>query len=147
MIGTFMVSSVKSVAPEAGLAEARELMGNLGIRHLPVISSGKLVGIITQRDLAAPLNYAAGVSLTVGDVMVRDVYVASPTTPLSEVAGEMARNKMGSAVIVDSKDRVVGIFTTTDALEILSELGEETAIEDFLDDDFLSYSDDLSARR
>ena len=57
--------------------------------------------------------------------MVSDPYVAGSRTPLFEVTEKMASEKIGSAVVIDDEDQVLGIFTTTDALELLTEMLQE----------------------
>jgi acetoin utilization protein AcuB len=53
--------------------------------------------------------------------MTMDVYVAAPSTPLAEVARVMAENKYGSAVVMD-RAKIVGVFTTVDALNALAQV-------------------------
>jgi acetoin utilization protein AcuB len=60
----------------------------------------------------------------VNEAMTPTAYTVSPRSSLSKVASEMAEHKYGSAVVLE-KDRVVGVFTTVDALRALfSLLGE-----------------------
>jgi len=93
------------------------------IRHLPVLDGGKLVGIVSQRDLALieSLPDVDPADVPVEDAMVGDVYVVAPGTPLSDVVGEMARRKLGATVVAVGR-RVVGVFTATDACSVLSRL-------------------------
>lgn len=121
--------------PEQGIAEAMDYMRELAIRHLPVVSEDKLVGIVSDRDLRAALNLDKAGDLSVADVMKRDVYIADRHTPLSDVAADMAEGRIGSAIIVDVRGRVEGIFTTTDALKLLSDRLEDESLEDFIIDD------------
>jgi len=132
LIGEHMVRYPYVTNPEQSLAEASELMTELNIRHLPVVSEGLLKGIVSDRNLkavAASENYA---SLTIGDVMKTDVYIVNAGTPLADVAMDMADGKFGSAIIVDSEREVIGIFTTTDALRILAQRIEDENVESFL---------------
>lgn len=103
------------------LATAREMMRLNDCRHLPVLEHGELVGVITRRDLYL-LETIARVDLTkdmVDDAMVTDAYSVPPDAPLDEVAAEMAAQKYGCAVVIE-RGRVIGIFTTTDALRVLA---------------------------
>jgi CBS domain-containing protein len=103
------------------LATAHEMMRIHGCRHLPVLEHGELVGVLTQRDLYL-LETIAGVDLTkdhVDEAMVTDAYAVPPDAPLDEVAGHMATQKYGCAVVIE-RGRVIGIFTTTDALRVLA---------------------------
>lgn len=135
MIGTYMVTHPFSVEPNHSVKAAAPLLREKHIRHLPVIKDKKLVGIVSERDIRAALALPQGNILTIGDIMTSDVYVATLTTPLSEVAYEMAEQKLGSALIVNSKKQVVGIFTTTDALRILSTLAEEGTLGEFVEEE------------
>lgn len=130
------------IPPDLGLKDALDMMRELAIRHLPVLQEERLVGLVSERDLKAAASLPEAKTLNVGDVMKRDVFVASADMQLSEVASEMAEGKLGSAIIVDAGGNVTGIFTTTDALRILAGLAEEGSIEEYLLD-YESYDDTL----
>jgi acetoin utilization protein AcuB len=95
-------------------------MRGWGIRHLPVLDGGKLVGILSQRDalLIETLRDIDPARVSVEDAMTSDVYLAGPDTPLIEVASAMAEHKYGCVVIMDGP-HLAGIFTTVDALRTL----------------------------
>lgn len=131
-IGNHMVKYPHMIVPGFSISKAMERMKSLGIRHLPVVNHGKLTGLVSERDLKAALALPQSETLLVSDIMKTDVFVATPDTPLSEVANEMAESRLGSAVIVDRLGMIVGIFTTTDALRLLSGLAEEGIMDDFL---------------
>lgn len=112
-----------AIADDQTVDEAHARMSELDVRHLPVMRGSRLVGIVSQRDLAA-LVASTGThpsALKVSDAMTPDPFVASTETPLAEVAKKMADERYGAVVAVD--DGVVqGIFTTTDALRVLGQL-------------------------
>lgn len=119
----YMTSSPLVIAPGASLSEAHGLMRDHHIRHLPVVGSGQLVGMLSQRDVYL-LETLRGVDPAVARVeeaMSPDPFAVSPDAPLHEVALEMAHRRIGSAVVVEHGD-VVGLFTTVDALEALGAL-------------------------
>ena len=122
-IRKYMTTSPHSIGPDQTLALAHQLMRKHAIRHLPVLSGGKLVGILTLRDLhlVETLRDVDPEKVIVEEAMTTDVYVVSPEAPLDEVADEMAERKYGCAVIVQN-EHVVGVFTTVDACMALSEL-------------------------
>ena len=105
---------------EAGdtLLEARALMVEHRIRHLPVQEDGVLVGILTDRDLKRAFDPALGLppkqELFVSDVYVPGAYVVSGDAPLDAVLDHMATHHIGSALVTKG-DKLVGIFTATDA--------------------------------
>jgi acetoin utilization protein AcuB len=78
------------------------------------------VGLLSQRDLhlIETLRDVDPKEVLVEEAMTQDAYTVAPETPLGGVAREMARHKYGSAVIVRGAE-VLGIFTTTDALQAL----------------------------
>ncbi len=96
-----------------------------GIRHLPVLDGGKLVGILSQRDalFVETLRDVDPTKVPVEDAMSCDVYVVEPDAPLMDVANAMADHKYGCAVITDGP-RIVGIFTTVDATRALAGIVE-----------------------
>ena len=122
-ISTFMTRETKSVAPQTSVAKAYALMREHRIRHLPVVSGGKVIGILSHRDLLK-LEARANVDRSldpVSDAMTPDPYLVPPTEPLVSVVSTMALRKLGSAVVVDG-GRPIGIFTTTDALRAFASL-------------------------
>jgi acetoin utilization protein AcuB len=115
-----MTPQPHTIGRDQTLATAHEMMQSHDIRHLPVLDGGKLVGVLSQRDLYFVENIA-GVDASqdhVDDAMSTDCYVVPPRASVYEVAATMAERKLGSAVVVDA-GRVIGIFTATDALRLL----------------------------
>lgn len=104
------------------LNTALNMMREHRIRHLPVQEAGKLVGVLTDRDLKLVMSLQAGSGeLTVEDAMTPDPYCATPQTPLDHVTDEMAEHKYGCVIVQQENGKVVGIFTAIDALRILGE--------------------------
>ena len=122
-IAKFMTSSPHSIGAEQTLAHAQKVMSDHGIRHLPVLHGGKLVGLITDRDLhvVEAMKDVDPRLITVSDAMTASVYSVSPDTPLDEVVVEMGARKYGSAVVMQN-EKVVGIFTTVDVCLAFAEL-------------------------
>ena len=114
-----------SVGLDARVLEARELMAEHDIRHLPVTDDdGRLVGVVTQRDIGLVLDPELDLpfdeDLRVRSVCSLDAYLVAPDTPLDEVVEEMARRRIGSA-LVGRDGHLLGIFTVTDACRILAD--------------------------
>jgi acetoin utilization protein AcuB len=120
-IGEVMTPQPYTIGCDQTLETAHAMMRAHGIRHLPVLERGEIVGVLTQRDLYF-LETIKGVDVAtdkVNDAMTQDSYTVSPETPLDEVASTMAERRLGCAVVVE-RGRVVGIFTATDALRLLA---------------------------
>lgn len=122
-IEKFMTASPQTIGQEQPLSVAHELMRTHGIRHLPVLHGGKLVGVLSQRDLhfIETLKDVDPEKVLVSEAMSMETYAVGPSSTVGEVAAEMAEHRYGAAVVVD-KERVVGIFTTVDGMRMLSEL-------------------------
>jgi acetoin utilization protein AcuB len=119
-IENFMTRSVHTIGTKSPLTEAHRMMNDNNIRHLPVLEGGRLVGMLSQRDLhlIETLRDVDPKEVIVEEAMSQDAYTVTPETPLADVAREMGAHKYGSAVIIRGA-QVLGIFTTTDALKAL----------------------------
>ena len=129
----FMTPFPYSIGVNAPLEQARKLMSEHHFHHLPVTSGQAIVGMLTDRDIKLILGPEFG-RLDERQLKVRDAYIERPcivcaSTPVSTVARTMADNQIGSA-IVTKDDKLVGIFTVTDACRALAQIieghGEET---------------------
>ena len=106
-----------SINSNATIREAQAMMADHGIRHLPVKNDGKLVSVITDRDikLATHPTVERNIGeLRVGDLCVAEAYIVDLTERLDSVLLRMAQRHIGS-VLVAKNGKLVGIFTTTDA--------------------------------
>lgn len=120
--------SIGSHAIEAHqpISLAIELMSKNGLRHLPVLEDGVVVGEVSDRDLRVwGLKPSLGEEVTIRHIMIEDPFVIPPSAALEDVASEMAERKIGCAIVVDS-NRLVGMFTVTDALRALARLSTDS---------------------
>jgi acetoin utilization protein AcuB len=119
-ISEYMTPMPHTVGSEQTIEFAQRLMQKHGIRHLPVLHGGELHGVVSDRDLGivASLNEVDPDSTTVEEAMTQETYTVSKDTPLFDVLQEMLDHKYGSAIVVEGM-RIVGIFTTYDALRLL----------------------------
>lgn len=117
-----------SIAVDATLKEAEELMAEHEIHHLPVTRGHEVAGIVTQRDIVAA--QARGKAspgddrAIVSDVYVPEVYVVDLNEPLRNVLMEMADRHIGSA-IVTRHGKLAGVFTSVDACRCFADFIEE----------------------
>ena len=127
-----MSKPVISIGPDLPILDALNMMRREKIRRAPVIKDGKMVGIVSDKDLlnAAPsdatslsvweVNYLMS-KIQVEEVMTKDVITIEEDTPIEEAARIMADNKIGG-LPVTRDGRVVGLITETDLFKILLEL-------------------------
>ena len=122
-IGEYMSRCPATIDCCQSLAEATELMQDRGIHHLPVVDRGRLVGVLSERDVLR-LESRKGVDpevLPVGEAMSPDPLTVRPTDSLAEVALRMAEKNYGSVLVVDG-GALAGVFTASDALRALASL-------------------------
>ena len=115
----FMSTSPVTIGPAARRNEALALMRAKRIHHMPVCDTGRVVGMVTESDLAE--LEPGGDAKTVRELMRARPYTVSPESPVDEVVKEMAGHKHGSAAVVGDNGRVVGMFTATAGLRAFAD--------------------------
>lgn len=128
LVRAYMSAAPQTIGRAEPLVIAERRMQEHGIRHLPVMDGDRVIGVLSQRDalFAESLPGVNPTEIRVEEVMAETVFTATPDAPLAEVVGEMARRKIGSAVIIED-GRCVGVFTTSDALAALQDVLSEPA--------------------
>ena len=122
LVKKIMSANVVTISVEAGLQEAAALMKEFDIRHLPVMEHGKLIGLVTERDVQGAFFPAMLEDIGVRDLMVADPITVSPDTMLEDAARLIYRHKIGCLPVVDDEGCVVGIVTVADLLAALIEV-------------------------
>jgi acetoin utilization protein AcuB len=123
------------VTPSETIAQADELMAVNRIRQLPVVKTGELVGIITDRDirsflsgpfLSVPEAREKALHTPIAEVMTFDPLTLSPDDDLQEAVELLINEKIGGIPVVDEAEGIVGIVTYVDVLRcFLNRLQEE----------------------
>jgi len=117
LVESVMSRTVLTTEPQCAVHTAAEIMHTHRFRHLPVVERGRLIGIISDRDVVRREG------ATVGDVMRSAVITVSPDTPVEVAANLMLDNKVGALpVIGTATDDLVGIVTQTDIFRIIVRL-------------------------
>ena len=137
LVRDWMTRKLVTLSPEASVGEALTLCRERRIRHIPILEEGRLVGIVSDRDLrdASPAlgdaeRASALQEIRVGDVMTREVSTADPQDSIENVAQEMYELKIGSlpvvaeAPVVDeglavAEEELLGIVTSSDVMRAL----------------------------
>ncbi len=124
----FMTPAPQTIDRGASLKEVQRCMRKYGVRHLPVRSENKIVGVISDRSTKTALGIRLSETFTAEDIMITDPFSVSPEEDLDIVVGKMAEDKFGCALIQEDGE-VVGIFTTTDACRALRQLLETVYVD------------------
>jgi len=120
------------IDPETSILDALHIMKEKKVRRLPVVAHGKLVGIVTEKDLReSPSLKATSLSIfelnyllaktPVSEVMTKDPITVTPDTTIEEAAVIMRDNQISGLPVVDD-GKIVGIVTETDIFDMLVKL-------------------------
>ncbi len=133
LVQHWMTRDVVTVEADTPFLEARLILKNKKIRHLPVVDHGKIIGVVTDRDLkeAAPsgattldvyeVNYLL-LKMTVRDLIKKDPITVKPTNSVEKAALLMHDHKIGCLPVVDDAGSLVGVITETDLLGVMVEI-------------------------
>ena len=113
-----MRRKVETIAEDGSAEQALKRMRAGKLRHLVVLRGPRVVGIVSDRDIAGLLLGDLRIDRTIDQVMSRGVAVAAPDTPIEEAAWLMRRRKIGALPVV-SAGRLVGIVTVSDILDLV----------------------------
>lgn len=107
-----MSSPVKTIHESATTKEAREVLIQLGLRHLPVIDQNNVIqGMITDRELLGSLS-----GQTCSEVMLKKLIVCEQQASLNEVAIILLNEKINALPVVNNQHKLTGIITMSDIL-------------------------------
>lgn len=130
-VAHLMTTRPATISVTATAAEAARELQRLGLRHLPVVdANGKLVGMVSDRDLRGPLiGTQRETPLTpntpIVEMMTRDVVTAVPEDDVGDVARRIIEHSIGAVPIVDAAGVPVGILSYVDVLRRLADDADE----------------------
>jgi len=137
-VGDWMTSNPITIDATASVIEALHMLKERNVRRLPVMKSGRLVGVVTEKML---LSYSPGKATSldqwelhyllsktpVTQAMNPKPHTVKPSTPIAEAAKLLHDRKLNGVVVVNDAGDLVGIMTTTNALEALIGFAQEAA--------------------
>jgi acetoin utilization protein AcuB len=110
-----MTEEPTTVLGKATLGDALELCRTSGIQHLPVVESGQLLGIVSDRDLRRAIGVGRKHDLPLDEIVTRETQAVAPGASLSQAARVMVQRKISSLPVLE-RDELVGILTLRDVL-------------------------------
>ena len=133
LVKNWMSKNIITVDENDSMQDAMKLLKEHDIRMLPVMKKGKLVGIVTDRDLKrASASDATTLEIhellylltriKVKNIMTKEVITVPPDFTVEETALVLQENKISGAPVVDSRGKVVGTITQTDLFRVLISL-------------------------
>jgi acetoin utilization protein AcuB len=131
LVSDWMTKDLVTIVPETTLKAAHDLMNSRGIRRLPVVSRGKVVGIVTLGDVrGAEPSRASSLSvwemnallakLEVSEIMTRNPTTIRQTASIGEAAKLMLDHKFSGLPVVDESGHPVGIITESDIFRLVA---------------------------
>jgi len=121
-IKSFMIPDPITIAESASIEDAIELMKRNSIRHLPVVSEGKMLkGFVTLADLRTGLIPSMLAGLTLADLMIKDPVIVDPDSDIELAAQLIYKYKIGGIPVV-RKGKLVGIITESDLLRVFIDM-------------------------
>jgi CBS domain-containing protein len=122
-LSTVMSRDVVAIDAEARLPTALQVMTTTGVRHLPVLDRGRVLGMLVETDLIQCLAAEGRPFATSVTVPVRQLYRPAPELPSTARVSDAARlmsADVSDAVLVTEHGRVLGIVTATDLVRLLA---------------------------
>jgi CBS domain-containing protein len=117
-----MTASPTSIDSGTTVREAARTMASEDVGSLPIVDDGRLVGVVTDRDLAIRvLAEGKGEETTVGEISSQDVVTVDPLQSLEEAARLMAKHQLRRLPVVEEDGKLVGILAQAD----LAKLGHD----------------------
>jgi acetoin utilization protein AcuB len=116
-----MSTDLTTVSPQESARRAWEIMRDRRIRHLPVMDNGRLIGVLSDRDLRGVLLSPGLAGAAVSELMSERPITITPDAAVEDAASVLVAKKIGCLPVVDG-ERLVGIVTETDLLAVLVEL-------------------------
>ena len=123
-VATEMTRKVVYVLEQDDLAKAFTSMKAMGIRHIPVTKEGRVVGMLSDRDVLAhsKMSKSGNTSvpeITVSEVMSTPVFSCRAEDSIGKIADMMLEHKIDAVPVVDASAKLVGIITSTDLIRLL----------------------------
>ena len=110
-----MTASPTTIEPSTPAMEAARIMKSENVGSLPIMESDRLVGVITDRDLAIRLlAEGKGSETAVGEIASKDVVTVDPQQTLEEAARLMAEHQLRRLPVCEEDGRLVGILAQAD---------------------------------
>lgn len=120
LVSNYMTAAPVTIGLDADYGSAFDIMEEKNAHHLPVVdAAGKIVGILTRRDLQLAARHFQEAPVEVAEVMHTPVSTAKPDTKLSEAAAMMMEQHIGGLPVLDDNNQIIGMVTETDLFRAL----------------------------
>ncbi|MCB9072766.1 MAG: CBS domain-containing protein [Bdellovibrionaceae bacterium] len=120
-ISDHMTQLPHTIGEGATLKKAREMMMEFSTHHLPVLSGGAVVGMLSDRDMQMIKNLSDEEHVLVREIMTDEPFMVDHSADLKDVLTEMHKRGYHSAIVKGTSHDSWGIFTASDAVKLLAQ--------------------------
>lgn len=124
-VADIMTTQAKTVTPDVTLEQLAQVFERVSYHHIPVVSEGKLVGIISDRDINEPFIGTEAernidrdlLQHTAADIMTKELVCADQDTDLDTASILLLENDISCLPVTDEEDHLLGLLTWKDLLQ------------------------------
>jgi CBS domain-containing protein len=115
-----------TISGEATIHDVVKIMAEQNIGFLVVVENGRMVGVLSERDVVRSLAERGNLSVKVSDICKRDIITLQADATLEEAAEKMGKHGIRHIVVVNKSGELVGVVSVRDLIQELYASGSET---------------------
>jgi MHS family proline/betaine transporter-like MFS transporter len=115
-----------TISGEATIHDVVKIMAEQNIGFLVVVENGRMVGVLSERDVVRSLAERGNLSVKVSDICKRDIIMLQEDATLEEAAEKMGKHGIRHIVVVNKSGELIGVVSVRDLIQELYATGSET---------------------
>ena len=115
-----------TISGEATIHDVVKIMAEQNIGFLVVVENGRMVGVLSERDVVRSLAERGNLSVKVSDICKRDIITLQEDVTLEEAAEKMGKHGIRHVVVVNKSGELIGVVSVRDLIQELYASGSET---------------------